>query len=168
MYSREKLSITNIYFNTDSTALAACIYAQVNMCMCDSRCVLVDACTHVSACKNTSKINLRTPHFLYFLLSFEIPSQFWIRVPLYLDPAPSAQLAGQKSPSSYPVSFLSVGITNASLHLALQSGSSGDWTWVFMLVCWTIYKLSLLPRPHLFLLSQSSMTYRVVEQRMVW
>lgn len=82
MYSREKLSITNVYFNTDSTALAACIYAQVNMCVCDSRCVLADACTHVSACKNTSKINLRNSP-----LSI-LPSFFWDTLPI-LNQGPS-------------------------------------------------------------------------------
>lgn len=71
MYSREKLSITNIYFNTDSTALAVCIHAQVNTCVCDSRCVLFDACTHVSACMKTSKVSLRNSP-----LSI-LPSFFW-------------------------------------------------------------------------------------------
>lgn len=59
MYTREKLSITYIDFNTDSTALAACIHAQVNLCVCDSRCELVGAYTHVSARMKTSKVSLR-------------------------------------------------------------------------------------------------------------
>lgn len=73
VYTRGKLSTTNIYFNTDSIVLSVCVRAQVNMCVCGSRCVLGGTCTHVIAYMWTSDVNLSNSP-LFRLLSFEIPS----------------------------------------------------------------------------------------------